>query len=122
MTNDTSTASQMRDNPLEFKIEKILVPLDFSPASMEALDYAVWVAGQFRAAIHLVHIYPPDEASSVPGAAHLLLQSAEAIERLNEELTGIHRKHVRTFCPDNCHIRSGRPYEQIVRLARELDA
>jgi nucleotide-binding universal stress UspA family protein len=122
MTNTGSAVPQTRDGPLEFKIARILVPLDFSPASMEALDYAVSLAKQFHAAIHLVHVYPPDEASSVPGAAHLLLQSGEAIERLNEELTGIHRKHVPTFCPDNCHIRSGRPYEQIVRLARELDA
>ena len=122
MKQDTPTVPQTRDNPLEFQIAKILVPLDFSPASMEALDYAVWLAKQFHAAIHLVHVYPPDEASSVPGAAHLLLQSGEAIERLNEELTGIHRKHVPTFCPENCHIRSGRPYEQIVRLAREIDA
>ncbi len=74
---------------------------------MEALDYAVWLAKQFRAAIHLVHVHPPDEASSVPGAGHLLFQSAEAIERLNEELTGIHHKHVPTFRPENCHIRRG---------------
>jgi nucleotide-binding universal stress UspA family protein len=121
MTNDTSTVPQTRDNPLQFKIEKILVPLDFSPASVEALDYAVWLAKQFRAAIHLLHVYPPDEASA-PGAGHLLFQSAEAIERLNEELTGIHRKHVPTFRPENCHIRGGRPYEEIVRLAREIDA
>ena len=58
----------------------------------------------------------------MPGAAHLLLQSAEAIERLNEELTGIHRKRVEPFCPENCHVRSGRPYEQIIRLAREIAA
>lgn len=120
MTHDASTA--VPSNPLEFKIERILVPLDFSPASLEALDYAVWLAKQFRAAIHLVHVYPPDEASSVPGAGHLLFQSAEAIERLNEELTGIHRKHVPTFRPENCHIRSGQPYQEIVRLAREIDA
>jgi nucleotide-binding universal stress UspA family protein len=119
--HDTATVPQTRDDPLEFKIEKILVPLDFSPASLQALDYAVWLAKQFHAAIHLVHVYPPDEASSVPGAAHLLLQSGEAIERLNEELTGIHRKHVPTFRPENCHIRRGRSYEEIVRLARELD-
>jgi len=50
-----------------------------------------------------------------------LFESAEAIERLNEELTGIHRKHAPTFRPDNCHIRRGRPYEEIVRLAREID-
>jgi nucleotide-binding universal stress UspA family protein len=120
MTQNTSTA--VPNKPLEFKIERILVTLDFSPASMEALDYAVSLAKQFRAAIHLVHVYPPDEASSVPGAGHLLLQSAEAIERLNEELTGIHRKHVPTFRPENCYIRRGKPYEEIVRLAREIDA
>ncbi len=120
MTQNTST--QGSSSRLEFKIERILVPLDFSPASMEALDYAVSLAKQFHAAVHLVHVYPPDEASSVPGAGHLLLQSAEAIERLNEELTGIHRKHVPTFRPENCYIRRGKPYEEIVRLAREIDA
>jgi len=109
-------------NQLEYKIERILVPLDFSAPSMEALDYAVALAKQFRAAIHLVHVYPPDEAASTPAAGHLLLQSAEAIERLSEELTGIHRKRVEPFRPQNCHIRSGRPDEQIVGLAREIDA
>jgi nucleotide-binding universal stress UspA family protein len=122
MTQSASSVPQTGDNPLEFKLEKILVPLDFSPASMEALEYAVWLAKQFRATIHLVHVHPPDEASSVPGAGHLLFESAEAVERLNEELTGIHRKHVPTFPPENCHIRGGRPYEEIVRLAREIDA
>jgi nucleotide-binding universal stress UspA family protein len=121
MTNTAATVPQTRDNPLEFKIEKILVPLDFSPASVEALDYAVSMAKQFHAAIHLVHVYPPDEASSA-GAGHLLFEAAETIERLNEELTGIHRKHVPTFRPENCHIRGGRPYEEIVRVAREIGA
>ena len=119
MIPDTSTA--VPASALEFKIERILVPLDFSPASMEALDYAVSMAKQFHAAIHLVHVYPPDEASA-PGAGHLLFRSAEAIERLNEELTGIHSKHAPTFRPENCHIRGGRPYQQIVNLAREIDA
>jgi nucleotide-binding universal stress UspA family protein len=122
MTQNTSTGPQTRDNPLDFKIEKILVPLDFSPASVEALNHAVSMAKQFHAAIHLAHVYPPDEASSAPGAGHLLLQSAEAIERLNEELTGIHRKYVPTSRPENCHIRAGRPYEQIINLAREINA
>jgi nucleotide-binding universal stress UspA family protein len=122
MTQNPSTVRQLPDNQLEFKIERILVPLDFSPASMEALDYAVSLAKQFRAATHLVHVYLPDEASSVPGAGHLLLQSAEAIERLNEELTGIHRKHVPTFRPENCHVRTGQPYQEIVRLACAIDA
>jgi nucleotide-binding universal stress UspA family protein len=116
-------ASAQISNPQPaFKIETILVPLDFSRASMEALDYAVSLSKQLRATIHLLHVHPPDEAVSVPGGAHLLLQSAEAIERLNEELTGIHRKRVEPFCPENCHIRGGRPYQEIIGLARELDA
>jgi nucleotide-binding universal stress UspA family protein len=58
----------------------------------------------------------------VPGAGHLLLQSAEAIQRLNEELAGIHRKHAPTFCPENCHVRTGQPYQEIIGLARQIDA
>ena len=103
-------------------VRNILVPIDFSPASMQALDYAVSLAKQFRATIHLLHVHPPDEAASVPGAAHVLLQSAEAIERLNAELTGIHRERVELFCPECCHIRGGRPHQEIIGLARELDA
>jgi nucleotide-binding universal stress UspA family protein len=119
MTNDVSRIPHIRDNPLEFKIERILVPLDFSRASVEALDYAVSLAAQFHAGIHLVHVYPPDEALA-PGRGHLLFQSAEAIERLNEELTGIHQKHIPSFRPKNCHIRGGQSYQEIVLLAREI--
>ena len=120
MTQEAFTAGS--GSQLGFKISKILLPLDFSPASMEALDYAVSLAKQFRATIHLMHVHPPDEAASMPGAAHLLLQSAEAIERLNEELAGIHRKRVEPFCPENCHIRGGHPYQEIIGLAREIAA
>jgi nucleotide-binding universal stress UspA family protein len=119
ITPDASTAGPT--NPLQFKIGTILVPLDFSPASMETLNYAVWLAKQFRAAIHLLHVHPPDEASS-PGGGHLFFQSAEAVERLNEELTGIHRKLAPTLRPENCHICGGQPYQEIVRVAREIDA
>ena len=115
---DTSTA--VPASALEFKIEKILVPLDFSPASMEALDYAVSMAKQFHAAIHLVHVYPPDEASA-PGAGHLLFESAEAIERLNEELTGIHRKHDQLFVRRIATPAAG-ALSGDYQLAREIDA
>ena len=120
MTQDAST--EISSHQVEFKIERILVPLDFSTGSMEALGYAVSLAKPFRAAVHLVHVHPADEPSSVPGAGHMLLQTADAIERLNEELTGIHRKHVEPFCPENCHVRGGRPFQEIIGLAREIDA
>jgi nucleotide-binding universal stress UspA family protein len=116
------TAATSSSSQLEFKIERILVPLDFSSASIYALNYAVSLAKVFRAAIHLVHVHPPDELAPVPGAGHFLLRFAEVTERLNQKLTDIHRKHVPTFFPENCHIRSGLPYQEIIGLGREIDA
>jgi nucleotide-binding universal stress UspA family protein len=47
------------------KLERILVPMDFSSASEQALDYAVTLASKFEARITLIHVVelisgPPD--------------------------------------------------------------
>jgi nucleotide-binding universal stress UspA family protein len=38
------------------KLERILVPMDFSSASEQALDYAVTLAVKFEARITLIHV------------------------------------------------------------------
>jgi nucleotide-binding universal stress UspA family protein len=103
------------------KIKTILVPLDFSRASMEALDYVVALAKKFAAAIHLVHVTAPDDAAS-PGAAHLMCQTAESLAFAREKLAETHEKHVAPFWPANSHVRTGQPYQEICDLAREIDA
>ena len=102
-------------------IKTILVPLDFSRASMQAVSYAVSFAKKFGAAIHLLHVEAPDEACAVAGAGQVMRETAESVAALHERLAGIQRKHVRAFWPENCHIRTGRPHEQICELARELN-
>lgn len=104
------------------EIKTILVPLDFSPASMEALAYGVSLAKKFQAAVHLVHVHHPDEASSVPGAGHLMRETAEANAFLREHLSEVQRKHVPSFWPENCHVRGGVVYQEIVDLAGEISA
>ncbi len=42
---------------LPFK--RILCPIDFSPASYEALKVAVEMAGKFEAALEVIHVIPP---------------------------------------------------------------
>jgi len=42
-------------------IKKILVPIDGSPASQKALDYAGWVAGKTGASITLLHVVDADK-------------------------------------------------------------
>lgn len=63
--------------------QKILVPTDFSPASILALDAAALLAKQFGAAVRLVYVYDPSLLSplyAVPGAGALV----DASERIPE--------------------------------------
>src|SRR5262245_33476482 len=51
--------------PLQFKIGRILVPVDFSECAQTALRYALGVAAQFQAELVLAHVveqivYPGD--------------------------------------------------------------
>ena len=102
-------------------LKKILVPLDFSRASMHALKYTIPLAEEFHAAIHLVHVQPADEFTTIPGAGRLMLNCADAIALMQDRLSEVQEKHDVRFWPDNCHIVSGRPYEEICKLAVELE-
>jgi nucleotide-binding universal stress UspA family protein len=111
-----------RYRPKSIKIKTILVPLDFSRASMDALKYATALAKKFAAEIHLVHVTAPDEAAEVAGASHILRQTGEALEFAREKLAQTHEKRLASFWPENSHVRSGQPYRQICDLAREIEA
>src|SRR4029079_529526 len=45
-----------RSRAEEIMFKRILVPLDFSPPSDAALEYALRVAGQYGASLHLLHV------------------------------------------------------------------
>ena len=109
------------DLQASISVKNILVPLDFSRASMQALDYATALAEQFKAQIHLVHVQMPDEACAVRGAGYLMRECAESVTFLHEKLAGIKTDRRPQFWPENCHIRSGHPYEEIRDLARKLN-
>ncbi len=106
-----------------FKLKKILVPIDFSTLSKDALPYAVVLAGHFGAEIILVHTvekFPMDyllgrelaNQTFVP-----LMKEAETnLERFAEELdqaTGVKATAV---------VREGRPFEEICDAAKDGDA
>ena len=111
-----------RNAQFPVKIKTILVPLDFSRASMQVVSYAVSFAKKFGATLHLLYVSPPDEASAIPGAGHLLRECGEAVALAHERLAGVQQKHARAFWPENCHVRNGHPYREIGALAREIEA
>ena len=120
--SSTTSAVKMADREQSLRIKTILVPLDFSRASMQALKYAIPLAKEFKAAIHLVHVQPADEMTALSRAGHLMLNCADAIALMQDRLAEVQRKHDVRFWPDNCHVVSGRPFEEICKLAREIEA
>lgn len=46
-------------------IKRLLVPIDFSPASLLAVDYAIDVARRYGAAIEVLHVIEPMFIASV---------------------------------------------------------
>jgi nucleotide-binding universal stress UspA family protein len=115
--NERETIPSTNASKQTVKIDNILVPIDFPPASMQMLGYAAALAARFYANVHLVHIYPPDKAALVPGAGDLMRETAE--ELFSNQLSP---EHLETFWPQNCYVRSGIAYQEICELAREIHA
>jgi nucleotide-binding universal stress UspA family protein len=107
--------------PRSLQIKTILVPLDFSRASIQALKYAIPFGREFGAVIHLVHVQPTHELTAITNVCGLMLNRIDAIALMQDRLSEALRRQGR-FCPDNCHVVSGRPFEEICKLAREIQA
>jgi len=59
------------------RIDRILVPTDFSEFSRPAVNYAVAMAERFAAQLHILHVVP-DPAMLVPDAAVFTVESMQA--------------------------------------------
>lgn len=60
-------------------IVKILVPVDFSPGSDAALDYALSVADACGAEVELLHVWAPGARTEREGRATIFAESAQGI-------------------------------------------
>ncbi len=94
------------------RLLRILVPLDFSGKSRQALRYAIPIAQKFSARIHLVHVLPP------PGKTpkdEQLKQRMAALKRLGQT--------AEQLMPPRLHagnaVVAGKPGREILRLAEQ---
>lgn len=106
------------------ELKKILVPIDFSDNSKQALRYANSFAEIFKSELLLVYViepilYPPDFSLgqitiSTPEIHELDNRAKEELEKLasEERTAGV---SARAF------IRSGKPFMEILHLAKEED-
>ncbi len=104
------------------KVQKILCPTDFSELSVGAVNYAVLLAETFGAELHLLHVV--DQAYQ-----YWMAMGPETIPAgpMPEELTKTATKQMEEFAGEyvpekleaSTEVISGRPFLEIIRIARE---
>jgi len=105
-------------------LKKILVPVDFSHSSREALDYAVSFARQFDASLIVLHVIVPRCPVDPYGVnlpayfeTDLMYQANKQLDHLVGEAVppGVESQRVALQG-------QGRPAHEIIQAAKELDA
>ena len=117
---EPETAVELVPKILNFK--KILVPIDFSPMSKQALQYAVRFAEQFGCKIVLLHVIEPVTAiAGAPLAVDIFPEAEEETIAAEAELACLaagSRKHANSFISV---VRIGHAPNEITKAAKELD-
>ena len=106
----------------KFGIGSILVPIDFSVHSKNALKYAVPFAEKFKASLHLVYVVEPTIYPADLGFGQVVLPGVEEElrEKGGEELQALMEKEISGRVPSSCSVRTGNPHQEILREAEDL--
>jgi universal stress protein A len=115
---ETQVATAAGVGPLT-GLKRILVPIDFSKPSLKALRYAVPVAEQFGGQIFLICVL--ERASYVAGMENMALVVPEKAlaEEARVKLLALAREEIEEVVPVDAEVRIGKPFVEIVELAKE---
>ncbi len=87
------------------KINKILVPIDFSKLSFKALEYAIYIAETFGSEIHLLHVIEILESIGLKEVEERLIEETkEILNRVSEKFKGKYRIFVNAIKRDSAEI------------------
>jgi nucleotide-binding universal stress UspA family protein len=104
------------------EIRTVLVPVDLSAASMQALDYAIPIAERFQADLHLVYAHENGLDFSVDAMSQILHESAEMRMRAHSQGSEAQADEDSVIQAENCHVLIGRAYQKACDFAREVAA
>ncbi len=100
-------------------IANILTPVDFSPASLQAIEFAMPLVKEFGAHLHLAYV--DNEYSKFNPAPLLALLSLDRRDAVLRHLRRAAKKYSSSLRgAESVHSLKGRPFEEICRLAREI--
>jgi nucleotide-binding universal stress UspA family protein len=105
------------------QINNILVPIDFSVHSRNALKYALPLAEQFDATLHLVYVVEPTIYPADLGFGQVVLPGVEdeLREKGGEELEELISHEIGTRVRASSTVRTGNPPQEILAEAEERD-
>ena len=103
------------------QIHSVLVPVDFSPPSREAIELSLPLAKLFGAEFHLVHVVPPDELLSSTAALPLIMSQIQIGRGIRKRLKDAAKQYSVELRPTNIHALRGHPFEEVCRLARDIN-
>ena len=97
------------------------MPIDFSAAANAVLATAIRWDERFYGELHLVHVYSGEHPASALMVAPLVVPDSQVAADIRSHLEGVVEDHGLRMERVTLHVRKGRPYEEICRLARQLD-
>jgi nucleotide-binding universal stress UspA family protein len=114
------SAKTGRSSPREFGLKRLLVPIDFSPASLYPIQWAKFISRRTKVSIHFVNVhdfgYPVPMALTPP----VIGSEAEIKDHLHRDLQAVAISQ--NVLDANFQIRVGRAFEQICQVASEIQA
>jgi nucleotide-binding universal stress UspA family protein len=100
----------------------LLVPVDFSARSLEALDFAVSIARKVDASIVVLHVIDPIHAPGRLDARRLRSLRAEALRNAKRQLAQLVSRRVKPHVPVTQKLLKGLVYSVIVEAAAKARA
>jgi nucleotide-binding universal stress UspA family protein len=106
-----------------FRLNRILVPLDFSPYSREAADEAIELSGYFNASVDFIHVIEQDIHPSfyAAGIKSIFQIDKDLEDRVIENMRGFMADQL----PENINadyiVKEGKAHREIVEYAKQSD-
>jgi len=118
--NCTRTAS----GASPFKLETLLVPVDFSDCSQKALQYAIPFARQFKAQMVFLHVLPLHYAAGrkFEVGSYDPLIKGDLRTKTENQLQALIQENVPARIQTRIEVRHGAPAIEIVNAAHEVNA
>lgn len=110
----------------KLSIRNILVPIDFSTMSIQAIETAKRLARRFGGSVHLVHVYQFDYPTGFMAPGIWSTQPSIAAQEqhtqvLTKNVGALAREH--SLSSENCHLSRGAPsFDEICRIAQKISA